>query len=136
MAPYVYWAISIDPTALLRQQYRLMRRRAVVTGLGIVAPIGTGVEKFWRAACSGQSGIGCVTLFDCSKLAPECSIAAEVSDFVPEHWMRARTSKLVGRFAQFAVASAKMALADCRLDLRQIHSDRIHLSIGTALTGR
>ena len=135
MAPYVYWAISIDPTALLRQQYRLMRRRAVVTGLGIVAPIGTGVEKFWRAACSGQSGIGCVSLFDCSKLAPECSIAAEVSDFVAEDWMSGRISKRVGRFTQFAVAGAKMALADARLDLGQIRSDRIHISIGTAMNG-
>jgi 3-oxoacyl-[acyl-carrier-protein] synthase II len=51
-----------------------MNRQAVITGLGIVSPIGTGVEAFWRAAREGRSGIGRPTLFDASKLPPECQV--------------------------------------------------------------
>ncbi|MBI1735109.1 MAG: beta-ketoacyl-[acyl-carrier-protein] synthase II, partial [Candidatus Rokubacteria bacterium] len=66
-----------------------MTRRAVITGLGIVSPIGIGTEAFWRAALAGRSGIGRPTLFDASKLPPECQIVGEVSNFDPRDWMPA-----------------------------------------------
>ena len=58
-----------------------MRHQPVITGLGIVSPIGIGIEKFWESALAGRSGIGRPTLFDASRLPPECRIAGEVHDF-------------------------------------------------------
>src|SRR6058998_1783885 len=93
-----------------------MKRQPVITGLGIVSPIGIGVEKFWEAALAGRSGIGRPTLFDSSKLPPECRIVGEVRDFNPLEWMPAREVKTTARFSQFAVAAARMARTDSRLD--------------------
>lgn len=112
-----------------------MARQPVITGLGIVSPIGTGVEKFWRAACAGRSGIGWLTQFDGSGLPPECRIVGEVPDFRTEEWMPGREGKMAGRFTKFAVASAKIALSDSRLTLNEIPADRIHVAIGTSMNG-
>ncbi|PYN88240.1 MAG: hypothetical protein DMD87_10790, partial [Candidatus Rokuibacteriota bacterium] len=92
-----------------------MKHQPVITGLGIVSPIGIGVDKFWEAAVAGRSGIGRPTLFDCSKLPPDCRIVGEVHDFNPLQWMPAREVKTTARFSQFAVAAAQMARADSRL---------------------
>ena len=83
-----------------------MKHQPVITGFGIVSPIGIGVEKFWEAALAGRSGIGRPTLFDGSKLPLECRIVGEVQDFNPRSWMPAATVKVSGRFSQFAVAAA------------------------------
>jgi 3-oxoacyl-[acyl-carrier-protein] synthase II len=112
-----------------------MARHAVITGLGIVSPIGIGIDAFWRAACEGRSGIGRPTLFDASKLAPECQIVGEVKDFNPRDWMPGTAAKTAGRFSQFAVAAAKMAMTDARLHTANIPPERLQVSIGTALHG-
>jgi len=112
-----------------------MKRNAVITGLGIVSPIGTGVEKFWKAACLGQSGIRKLTQFDGSQSPRECQIVGEVPDFRAEEWMPGRAGKMAGRFSQFAVASTKMALSDTHLDLNKIDPNRIHVMIGTSTNG-
>jgi 3-oxoacyl-[acyl-carrier-protein] synthase II len=112
-----------------------VERRAVITGLGIISPIGTGVERFWAAARSGRSGIGNLTRFDGSTLPHECRVVGEVSDFNPELWVPERTRKTAARFTQFGLACAKMAIADSRLDLAEIGSDRIHVAIGSSVNG-
>ena len=112
-----------------------MKRQPVITGLGIVSPIGIGVEKFWEAALAGRSGIGRPTLFDGSKLPAECRIVGEVRDFNPLAWMNSREVKTAARFSQFAVASAKMARSDSRLDSASVPADRIKVAIGTSLNG-
>ena len=89
-----------------------MKRQPVITGLGIVSPIGVGVEKFWTAAKAGRSGIGTPTLFDASKLHPQCNVVGEVRDFDPRDWMPRPVYRKAGRFSQFAVAAAKMAYSD------------------------
>lgn len=66
---------------------RRVKRQPVITGLGIVSPIGIGVDKFWAAARAGRSGIGTPTLFDASKLPRECRMVGEVKDFDPSQWM-------------------------------------------------
>src|SRR5436309_3091872 len=112
-----------------------MKHQPVITGLGIVSPIGIGVDKFWEAAVAGRSGIGRPTLFDCSKLPPDCRIVGEVHDFNPLQWMPAREVKTTARFSQFAVAAAQMARADSRLGSAGIPAERVKVAIGTSING-
>ena len=112
-----------------------MNRRAVITGLGIVSPIGVGAAEFWAAACAGRSGIGLATLFDASKLPRECQIVGEVSDFDVKQWMPGAAGRMAGRFSQFAVAAAKMARSDAGLEGASIPPERIKVSIGTSMNG-
>ena len=76
-----------------------MKRQPVITGLGIVSPIGVGAEKFWAAALAGKSGIRSPTTFDASKLPRECRIVGEAPEFDPRHWMPAPTMRVTGRFS-------------------------------------
>lgn len=112
-----------------------MKRQAVITGLGIVSPIGVGVERFWTSALAGRSGISAPTLFDASKLPPECQIVGEVTDFDVKQWMPGAAGRMAGRFSQFAVAAAKMARDDAKLDSAGIPPDRILVSLGTSMSG-
>jgi 3-oxoacyl-[acyl-carrier-protein] synthase II len=112
-----------------------MNRQAVITGLGIVSPIGTGVEAFWRAAREGRSGIGRPTLFDASKLPPECQVVGEVRDFDPRNWMSTPHYKKAARFSQFAVAASKLAVNDSQLELAHVPRERLKVAIGTTLNG-
>jgi 3-oxoacyl-[acyl-carrier-protein] synthase II len=112
-----------------------MKRKAVITGLGIVSPIGVGVREFWAAATSGRSGIRTPTLFDASKLPRECQIAGEVPAFDVKTWMPGAAGRMAGRFSQFAVAAAGMARDDARLDTASISPDRIKVSVGTSMNG-
>ncbi|MBI2017132.1 MAG: beta-ketoacyl-[acyl-carrier-protein] synthase II, partial [Candidatus Rokubacteria bacterium] len=113
-----------------------MKRQPVITGLGIVSPIGVGVDKFWAAACAGRSGIGNPTLFDASKLPADCRIVGEVADFNPLDWMPARVARMAGRFSQFAVAAARMARTDSGLDVAGIPPEQLKVSIGTSMNGQ
>jgi 3-oxoacyl-[acyl-carrier-protein] synthase II len=112
-----------------------MKHQPVITGLGIVSPIGIGVEKFWEAALAGRSGIGRPTLFDSSKLPPECRIVGEVSGFDPKVWMPNLAYRTAGRFSQFAVAAAEMARSDGGLSGANIPSERVKVAIGTSTNG-
>ena len=112
-----------------------MRHQPVITGLGIVSPIGIGIDKFWESALAGRSGIGRPTLFDGSRLPAECRLVGEVHDFNPLEWLPAREVKTTARFSQFAVAAAKMARSDSGLDAAGVRSDRVKVAIGTSLNG-
>jgi 3-oxoacyl-[acyl-carrier-protein] synthase II len=112
-----------------------MKRQPVITGLGIVSPIGIGVEKFWAAALAGRSGIGTPTLFDASKLPPDCRIVGEVRDFNPLDWMPAQAARMAGRFSQFGVAAARMAREDANLGAAGIPPEDITVSVGTSIGG-
>lgn len=94
---------------------RPKKNRAVITGLGILAANGTGKDEFWRTLLAGESGVGPITLFDASDLA--CRIAGEVKGFDAEDYIDSSLKpKRMGRFAQFAVATGRMALANARID--------------------
>jgi len=112
-----------------------MKRQPVITGLGIVSPIGIGIDKFWPSALAGRSGISRPTLFDASKLSADCQIVGEVRDFRPLEWMSAQTARVAGRFSQLAIAAARMAREDSKLDSSGIPSEAIMVSIGTAIGG-
>src|SRR2546428_188175 len=112
-----------------------MKRQPVITGLGIVSPIGIGIDKFWEAALAGRSGIGRPTLFDGSKLPANSRLAGEVRDFNPRLWMTAQTAKVAGRFSQFAVAAAQMAMHDSRMSLTPDTAERCMVSVGSSMSG-
>ena len=90
-------------------------RRVVITGLGLVTPIGTGRELFWRNLTAGANGIGPVESFDTS--AFPVHIGAEVKDFDPSGYVRRRSPDGLGRASQLAVAAARMALEDSGVDV-------------------
>src|SRR5207245_8888565 len=113
-----------------------MKRQPVITGLGIVSPIGVGVEKFWAAACAGKSGISTPTSFDATMLPADCRVVGEVKDFDPLGWMPARMAKTAGRFRQFAAAAAKMARLDAGLDTADLPPEQLKVSLRTSMTGR
>lgn len=93
-----------------------MTRRVVVTGLGVVSPVGIGVSTFWENLLKGVSGVGFITEFDASEFPVK--IAGEVKNFDAETWVGDRkTVRHMDRNAQFAVAAAKMAMADAKLDM-------------------
>jgi len=83
-------------------------RRVVVTGVGLVTPLGTGVEKNWEALSAGRSGIGPITRFNASEFATR--IAGEVKDFNPEDWIEKKDVKKMDLFIQYAMASAAQAM--------------------------
>lgn len=87
--------------------------RVVVTGVGAVTPLGTGVETFWSRLTAGESGIGPITLFDVKDYPTR--IAGEVKDFNAEDWLDRKEARRIDRFIAFAVASARMALEDSGL---------------------
>src|SRR5260370_42581064 len=97
-------------------------RRVVITGLGLVTPIGAGRELFWKNLTAGANGIGPVESFDTSSFPVH--IGAEVKDFDPSGY------ESLGRGSQLAVAAARMALEDSRLDVRALDPSRIGVSLG------
>ncbi len=108
-------------------------RRVVVTGMGMITPLGIGVEKNWQALCRGESGIGPVTRFDVSNCRTK--IAGEVKGFEPADFMERKTARRTTRFIQFAAASSRIALEDARLKITSENQDQIGVSLATALGG-
>jgi 3-oxoacyl-[acyl-carrier-protein] synthase II len=109
------------------------QRRVVVTGVGLISPCGTGVEKSWEALIRGQSGVGPITLFDASAL--DCRIAGEVKDFRPEDFIDRRELRRMDRFCQFAVAAADMALKDSGLKVAAGNATRVATIVGSGIGG-
>ncbi len=108
-------------------------RRVVVTGLGVVSPLGTGVEKNWAALTNGQSGIATVTRFDASELATQ--IAGEVKDFVAEDFIEKKEIKKMDLFIQYGLAAADMALKDSGLEITEENAERVGVLVGSGLGG-
>ena len=110
------------------------KRRAVITGLGPITAVGIGKDALWQAVLEGRSGIGRVTFFDTSKL--HAHHAAEIKDWDPSRFFPPHRLKRLDRYAQFAVASALLALEDARLPWsKEVPQDRVGVSFGTALGG-
>lgn len=108
-------------------------RRVAVTGLGIVSPIGIGVDSFWAGLQSRRSAVRTVTRFDPEPFRSH--MAGEVPDFVPGDWVDARRAKRLDRCSLFTLAAARMALTDADLDLSREDPDRAGAMMGTALGG-
>ena len=110
-----------------------MANRVVITGLGVISPVGTGLESFWNALINGVSGIGQVSRFDAD--AYSTRIAGEVRDFEPGNYLDRKEAKRMDRFAQFAVATSKMAINDAGLSLDNEDRDQIGVIIGSGIGG-
>ena len=109
------------------------KRRVVITGMGVVAPNGIGIENFWDSLVHGRSAVRKITRFDASSYS--CQAAAEVSYFDPTTYMDPNTAKRTTRFAQFALAASKMALEDSKIDLASVDPYRAGVLIGTGMGG-
>ncbi|PIQ81623.1 MAG: beta-ketoacyl-[acyl-carrier-protein] synthase II [Candidatus Omnitrophica bacterium CG11_big_fil_rev_8_21_14_0_20_64_10] len=108
-------------------------RRVVVTGLGVVSPVGNTVNQVWEALLQGKSGVGELKLFDSS--AYPTRIAAEVRDFDPAQYLSVKEQKHSDRFVKFAVAAAKQAAADAAISADKEDPNRIGVWIGTGMGG-
>ena len=110
-----------------------MKNRVVITGLGAVTPIGIGKDEFWKGLLEGRNGIEKITRFDPTEYGAQ--IAGEVKDFEPADFIDKKEAKRMDRYAQFAVAAAKMAIEDAKLDLEKEDKERIGTYIGAGIGG-
>jgi len=110
-----------------------MKKRVVVTGIGLVTPLGIGIMKNWENICGGKSGIGAITRFDSTVYRTR--IAGEVKEFHPEQFMSKKIARRTGRFIQLAIAASRMAVEDSGLNNNSVNSEKIGVSIATALGG-
>ena len=108
-------------------------RRAVITGLGVIASNGIGKDAFWKALKEGKSGIGKITRFDASSYTSQ--VAGEVHNFEPTDYMSPKSARRMDRFVQFAVAAARMAIDDARLDINKNSNIKKGIVIGSTLAG-
>jgi len=106
--------------------------RVVVTGLGVVSPLGNDVDTFWRRLVAGESGVGPITRFDTSDY--KVHIAAEVKDFDAEDFIDKRQVRRLDLFSRYAVAAAKLAAADAEFDPRP-EADRVGAVVGSGVGG-
>jgi beta-ketoacyl-acyl-carrier-protein synthase II len=111
-----------------------MQKRVAVTGLGIIAPSGIGVEEFWRNISRGVSAVKKVTNFNVSQFNSQ--IAAQVEDFVPQQFgLSEEAAQRMDRYVQFAVAAAKMAVVDAALDFSRADKKRVGVILANAISG-
>jgi 3-oxoacyl-[acyl-carrier-protein] synthase II len=105
-------------------------RRVVVTGIGVVSPVGLDVETFWQSLLAGRTGIGPITLFDTTQ--QQVRIAAEVKGFDPQQHMDYKTARRSGRFAHLAVAASKEALCSAGLEITDENRDELGIIIASS----
>lgn len=110
-----------------------MKRRVVVTGMGMVTPLGVGTEASWQGLCQGKSGVGPITHFDASQFRTR--IAGEVDGFDPHDFIDRKLVRRGDRFIHFALAAARMALEDSKLKIDAANAERVGVSVGTAMGG-
>ncbi|HEX6099189.1 MAG TPA: beta-ketoacyl-ACP synthase II [Thermoanaerobaculia bacterium] len=109
------------------------KRRVVVTGLGMISPLGVGKEPTWQGLVEGRSGIGPITKFDATAYAAR--IAGEVKGFEPEKWIEKKEVKKSDTFIHYAVVAAQMAVDDAKLDTQAEDGDRVGVIIGSGIGG-
>ena len=108
-------------------------KRVVITGIGLITPLGTGKDKTWKRLLDGECGIDKITAFDTTEYPVH--IAGEVRDFNPEDYIEKKELKKIGRFSQFAIAASKEALEDAKLEITPENADRVGMIIGSGIGG-
>lgn len=109
------------------------QRRVVVTGMGVVTPVGIGIHDFWQAVLGGKNGISEIDTFDTTDYT--CKVAGIVRNFDPRDYIELKKIKKMERFTQFAVASAKMAIDDSEIDIEKEDRERIGVILGCGIGG-
>jgi 3-oxoacyl-[acyl-carrier-protein] synthase II len=110
-----------------------VNKRVVVTGLGAITPIGNTLAEYWDGLTRGRNGIAPITLFDASR--HDCRFAGEVKGFDPIDYLDRKEAKRMDRFAQFAVAASKQALADANFTITDLNAEQVGVLIGTGIGG-
>ncbi|MBC8167473.1 MAG: beta-ketoacyl-ACP synthase II [Bryobacteraceae bacterium] len=110
-----------------------MSRRVVVTGIGLLSSVGSGTDECWQSIREGRSGIGPITQFDATAFT--CRIAGEVKNFEPGRWIEKKEIKKMGRFIQFAIATADMAMENSCLKIDDDIAERVGVYIGSGIGG-
>lgn len=110
-----------------------MKRRVVVTGIGIISPLGTGIEKNWKGIIEGRSGIRRITRFDAANFPVQ--IAGEVPDFNPEVFIEKKEIKKMDTFIQYALAASILAVQDAGLEVTSENAERVGVYIGSGIGG-
>jgi 3-oxoacyl-[acyl-carrier-protein] synthase II len=111
----------------------MLERRVVVTGVGLVTPLGIGVEKNWEALMAGRSGVGPITRFDASEFPAR--VAGEIPNFNPEDWIEKRDIKKMDPFIQYAVASADQAMTQSGFKITEENADHVGVLVGVGIGG-
>jgi 3-oxoacyl-[acyl-carrier-protein] synthase II len=111
----------------------MTRRRVVITGLGLITPLGTGTEKSWKGLIDGRSGVRRITHFDPADIP--CQIAAEVPDFEPDRFIEAKEQKKMDRFIHFGLAAALMAMEDSGLKVTPENAEMVGVVVGAGMGG-
>jgi 3-oxoacyl-[acyl-carrier-protein] synthase II len=111
----------------------MSKRRVVVTGLGILSPIGNTIDTAWKALTEGRSGIGPITHFDASAFGTR--IAGEVRDFDPSQWIAAKDVKKMDPFIHYGIAAGLDALADSGLEITEANAERVGAAVGAGIGG-
>ena len=112
---------------------RALKRRVVITGLGAVTPLATGVEESWRKLCQGKSGVARITKFDPSGF--NVQIAAELKDFHPEDFLDKKKIRRTDPFIQYAMVAARMAIDDSGLTINGSNASRVGVVLGSCAGG-
>ena len=112
---------------------RTVRRRVVITGLGAVTPLATGVEESWQKLCQGRSEIDRITRFDASDF--DVQIAAELKDFHPEDFLDKKKIRRTDPFIQYALVAARMAINDARFVISESNASRVGVVLGSSAGG-
>ncbi|MFZ5986061.1 MAG: beta-ketoacyl-ACP synthase II [Bacillota bacterium] len=110
-----------------------MRRRVVITGMGVVSPVGIGIDRFWNSVKEGRSGIGYLTSFDTSNMPTK--IAAEVREFEADEFIDKKSVKRMDKFTQYAMAAAKLAMDSSGLYGKKINNYRMGVVVGSGNGG-
>ena len=111
----------------------MQKRRVVITGMGVIAPNGIGIDNFWDTLAHGRSGVRKITCFDASSYPSK--IAAEIDEFDATTYINPKSARRMDRFAQFAVSCSGMALSHSNVTVSDKNSDRIGIALGSALGG-
>jgi 3-oxoacyl-[acyl-carrier-protein] synthase II len=111
----------------------MSKRRVVVTGMGIVSPVGNSLESAWDAVSNGRSGIGKISHFDTTGYTT--NIAGEVRDFDPKTWLPPKDAKRMDTFIHYGLAAAYMAMADANLEIDEANAERAGVLIGSGIGG-
>jgi len=119
--------------SLLSAQKSFSPRRVVVTGIGLVSPLGVGTQKNWEALLEGKSGIGIITRFDASRFSTR--IAGEVKDFSPLDFIDKKEVRKMDLFIQFSVAAAQLAVEDSGINPARLQGERTGVYVGSGIGG-
>ena len=109
------------------------RRRVVITGMGVVSPIGIGLQDYWQGLIEGRNGVDLITHFDTTKF--DTKFAGEVKNFNPEDYLDKKAARRMDRFCQFATATSEMAMQDSGLNLEKVDMDRFGVIYGSGIGG-